>query len=72
MKKHVFNDNTHSALIAGVTKVYAYYADPSNSKEKNKSRRRGEFIKITSPTHKRAIHTQFNIGKVQFSDGYML
>jgi hypothetical protein len=41
----MFNDNIHSALIAGVTKVDAYYADPSNSKEKNKSRRRGEFIK---------------------------
>jgi hypothetical protein len=34
MKIHVFVDNTHSALIAGVTKVYTYYADPSNSKEK--------------------------------------
>ena len=36
MKIHVFDDNIHSALIAGVTKVYAYYADPSNSKEKKK------------------------------------
>jgi hypothetical protein len=38
----VFNDNIHSALIAGVTKVYAYYADPSNSKDKKNNRRRGE------------------------------
>ena len=29
MKVHVFDGNIHSALIAGVTKVYTYHADPS-------------------------------------------
>jgi hypothetical protein len=29
IKVHIFDENTHSALIAGVTMVFTYYADPS-------------------------------------------